>query len=878
MKRLILLAAAVFACATPSPAVTTFSDSAANYEGDVETDTNPGSGFGAWLVSWGKGVRPGDWVGCGAWDPSANGFLGTWAGKKKAIGIVGKGHAEIWTTRSFVRPLGVGETFSLEMAVNWDSNAEGARKGFAVLLGRGYEDSEMVVVNHGNYPGHIALNGATNHAVLNAFGLYPMRWTFTPLDAATLRVTATARDDPSKVFSTNLAVRSAFVDGFRLASANQFADDPSQEDADKRQSYFDNFTLELDETRLRLLDGDVIPVNSAAKTLSFTIERLLPDGEVPVTVSSSNPGFVPGGDVVFQNGKRTAEIRLPATLSGSGDSAVLTAVAEGFQPLVWEVRGPVCTLSVGRSRAAPGAKVPFRVDWTPVGVSFDASKISLACEPSGAFALPDGALEWTEDSDGTHADGLFTANSDGTLVLYFDGVRFGECPVAVAEPSGIAWSYERHGDHATITGADPAEGDLVVPASIDGLAVTEIGERAFYGNRSITALMLPDGLRNIAPEAFKSCDRIQTVRFGNGLTNLGVHAFYACRALVEAEFPSSLKSIGDGAFESCGALKTVDMGDGVESVGSSLFWNCEALEKVALSRRLKVLGEGMFYGCRLADAVIPEGVESIGRRAFCECGCLTNVSIPSTVTNIADSAFNRCRALPSIVIPDSVRGFGATVLCECNSLVSVHLGKRVSGIGEWAFFNCGSLKTLTLPASVRSVGPKAFLDCPLETLYVPADWEGTDMLSRSNLRSDCEVIYSVPPQSESVTPVAVPYSWLDEHAPGLLAAAGGDHEVAAAATAANGRDTVWQCYAAGLDPEDPGATSFSAVLSFTNGTPVVAWNPSPPAGQAQPRRKYTVEARKTLSGDEEWTDVTSTPSRWLEDGWRFFRVALRIQE
>ena len=112
----------------------------------------------------------------------------------------------------------------------------------------------------------------------------------------------------------------------------------------------------------------------------------------------------------------------------------------------------------------------------------------------------------------------------------------------------------------------------------------------------------------------------------------------------------------------------------------------------------------------------------------------------------------------------------------------------------------------------------------------------------------------------------------------LNAGAGGDYEAAAAATAANGRDTVWQCYAAGLDPEDPGAPSFSAVLSFTDGAPVVAWDPAPSGGAGQPRRTYAVEARKTLSGDEDWTDVTANPSLWLEDGWRFFRVTLRIQE
>ncbi|MBQ9431684.1 MAG: hypothetical protein IJU44_09055 [Kiritimatiellae bacterium] len=57
------------------------------------------------------------------------------------------------------------------------------------------------------------------------------------------------------------------------------------------------------------------------------------------------------------------------------------------------------------------------------------------------------------------------------------------------------------------------------------------------------------------------------------------------------------------------------------------------------------------------------------------------------------------------------------------------------------------------------------------------------------------------PSETQTTPVPVPYAWLDGY-PELLAGQSGDYEVAANATAANGRK-VWACYVVGLDPSDP---------------------------------------------------------------------------
>ena len=218
-------------------------DWAANYTGEWKDYSSGGDGFWAWRIrqDWGDGDG---WAGCGLWDPSANGFQGTWAGKTRAFGLVGKGAGwAVRASRAFQEPLRPGDSFSLEMAVNWDSNQQGAEKGFALTAG----GEDVLVVNHGSYPGNISLGGDESHAALNAYGLHPMVWTFTALDDRSLRVEATRRDNPGSAFAATLAVSTSAIDGFRLQSAGQNPYD-SGADGDKRQSYFDRFRLLRVET------------------------------------------------------------------------------------------------------------------------------------------------------------------------------------------------------------------------------------------------------------------------------------------------------------------------------------------------------------------------------------------------------------------------------------------------------------------------------------------------------------------------------------------------------------------------------------------------------------------------------------------------------
>jgi len=127
---------------------------------------------------------------------------------------------------------------------------------------------------------------------------------------------------------------------------------------------------------------------------------------------------------------------------------------------------------------------------------------------------------------------------------------------------------------------------------------------------------------------------------------------------------------------------------------------------------------------------------------------------------------------------------------------------------------------------------------------------------------------SVPVDMGGGKSVTVPQTWVEEH-PALVAAAGGNAEVALASKAANGRLSVVECYVLGLDPES--TTNDFKIISFplkADGTPDlenIVFDP--------PAAKWNVEgARPVVKGAAslggEWQAVTEENKA----GFRFFKV------
>jgi hypothetical protein len=86
----------------------------------------------------------------------------------------------------------------------------------------------------------------------------------------------------------------------------------------------------------------------------------------------------------------------------------------------------------------------------------------------------------------------------------------------------------------TITSYTAGGANVVIPATINGQAVTGIGGDAFRDNLNITSVTIPNSVTSIGVQAFLFCSNLGSVTIGNSVESIGSAAFLGCTSLNNA--------------------------------------------------------------------------------------------------------------------------------------------------------------------------------------------------------------------------------------------------------------------------------------------------------------------------------------------------------
>lgn len=243
---------------------------------------------------------------------------------------------------------------------------------------------------------------------------------------------------------------------------------------------------------------------------------------------------------------------------------------------------------------------------------------------------------------------------------------------------------------ASLTAEQKKDIRLIIPAEINGVAVECIGKNAFYSstNRELV---------------FTQLDLSQTT----SLRSIGSNAFrYANKLVGDLILPDSITTLGESAFADCGynGILRLPHNSAFTAIPLQAFSGTPFTGTLEIPASVISLGKSAFSDTLFSGSLeIPEGVEEMWSSAFAGCKNITSVSIPSTLdfksASTTGQHFQGCASLEQITFASS---------------------SNVTTLYSQMFTECKNLKVLYLPDSVTSFDAKAFYNCGLKTIYLPA--------------------------------------------------------------------------------------------------------------------------------------------------------------
>lgn len=331
--------------------------------------------------------------------------------------------------------------------------------------------------------------------------------------------------------------------------------------------------------------------------------------------------------------------------------------------------------------------------------------------------------------------------------------------------------------------------NVVIPAEIGGKAVVGIGEEAFYENRTLESVVIPDGVTMIGTQAFFGCERLSGLIIPESVREFGWTwnksfdravgmPFEGTPWLSEKRAENPLVIVNGVVLDGKTCAGSVTIPEGTVEILAGAFQENAEIESVTIPDGVLSIGEAAFFGCtRLKEAVLPDSVASIGNFAFMWCDHLENVVFPNRAVEMGRNIFSGniidaehpdpcpwvCKMREEnplvivngnlldamecdgeIAVPDGVVSICPSAFSELGLNMrptGVRLPEGITRIPAALFQGCRRMESVTIPGSVTEIGENAFSDCQsLARLVLP---DGLEKMGGS-IFSDfdrCEVVY-----------------------------------------------------------------------------------------------------------------------------------------
>ncbi|MDR1778741.1 MAG: leucine-rich repeat protein, partial [Clostridiales Family XIII bacterium] len=305
---------------------------------------------------------------------------------------------------------------------------------------------------------------------------------------------------------------------------------------------------------------------------------------------------------------------------------------------------------------------------------------------------------------------------------------------------------------------------LVIPSTLDGKTVTDIGDQAFYYDDTITSVTIPASVTRIGEEAFDHAQKLETVTINGVITDFGFYAFSCCYNLTTVSLAAGNTEIPRFGFYACQKLTTINLPEGMTVIGGMGFAYCSSLTTITVPQSLILIDAYAFFRSGLNSITLPASVTIMGEYVFADTnatiyaeassqpagwsegwnldwygniywnGVLSQITLlygydaaTQTYTVTGSTGVGRTVTVPAIYNDGShgehpVRMIGNNAFSNHSLLTYVYFaaGSQVEIIGSSAFEGT-ILKEIILPECLKTVGARAFAGCEdMNDLSIPA--------------------------------------------------------------------------------------------------------------------------------------------------------------
>lgn len=250
-----------------------------------------------------------------------------------------------------------------------------------------------------------------------------------------------------------------------------------------------------------------------------------------------------------------------------------------------------------------------------------------------------------------------------------------------------------------------------------------VGNLVVSGTLCTGEVILPEGIRGIAPYAFAGNRVVSKVVLPESAQWIGEGAFFGCGGVAEVVLPKRLYRIEARAFENCISLKEIR--SAACKIGEAAFSGCTGLVSARFPQ-VKILKKQLFAGCSSMETCLCENAVEV--RKFCFSGCRSLQSFDfALIDQIGAYAFSCCESLEYVEFHDNMC-LMEYALTNCSGLEKICLSgkkgvvqlreyalsgctalRRILYLGrEWVFRNYADITAQNIPEMVRNLFYSAF--------------------------------------------------------------------------------------------------------------------------------------------------------------------------